>query len=495
MSNMFLCIASLLVLHMDMNSIRMRRDAIVDHLREASSMGYNAVLWEVEDKIKWETCPECVHPEAFSKREFREILAEAESLGLEPIPLMQTFAHAEYILSHEKYRPWREVDANPTCYCVSKPEVRVFQKRFLFEYLDLFGPSVKNFHLGADEAHAFGTCPACVKRDRFELFMEHLNGLASVLRERGIRPGIWCDMMLTGKLSDAQIDAQVNKFPKYLTAWYWDYYYGSEEKNLSYWAGRIDHLTENGFSVIFAPATASWGDSPFLPMYGKHSDNVAAAAELARRKNLHGLCITSWSVHLSPKRLQYPLWELAAQRYLAPGVSVEKDFSAILVRRLGTDDIQMMKDITSWFPSLIPFDSRFGTCAAKWARPIAGTAKDGIERYRREEPDYVPPLPHEIEANFASVRRALSKMEAKSSDSRTAPFISGAKLAISHAKTIADELGGKVPLRLPEEETRRFFGIEQSASSAAVSSSLVWMPLAGEGGMHTETAAANPKGH
>lgn len=477
MSNMFLVLASLLVLHMDMNSIRMRRDAIVGHLREAASMGYNAVLWEVEDKVKWETCPECVHPEAFSKQEFREILAEADSLGLEPIPLMQTFAHAEYILSHEKYRPWREVDANPTCYCVSKPEVRAFQKRFLLEYLDLFGSKVRDFHLGADEAHAFGSCPVCAKRDRFELFVEHLDSLASVLRERGVRPGIWCDMMLTGNLDDAQLDAQVNKFPKYLTAWYWDYYYGSEEKNVSYWADRIDHLTKNGFPVVFAAASASCGDSPFLPLYGKHSGNVAASAELARRKNLRGLCVTSWSVHLSPKLLQYPLWELAARRYIRPGESVEDDFAAILGRRLPSVDIKTMKDVTSWIPTLAPFDSRFGVYAAKWARPVSGTAKDAVERVRRDEPNYVPPTPREIKAKLVSVRKALSKLEEKPSDSRTAPFILGARLAIRHAEAIAAELDGRDPGKFPEKETKRFFGLEQSASSAAVSSSLVWASL------------------
>ena len=31
-----------------------------------------------------------------------------------------------------------------------------------------------------------------------------------------------------------------------------------------------------------APSTASCGDGPFLPQYKKHSDNVAASADLAR---------------------------------------------------------------------------------------------------------------------------------------------------------------------------------------------------------------------
>ena len=74
--------SSLLVLHLDFNTIQMKEEAVVDCLREASALGYNAVLWEVENKVRWETCPECVDPEAFSKDEFRRILVEADRLGL-----------------------------------------------------------------------------------------------------------------------------------------------------------------------------------------------------------------------------------------------------------------------------------------------------------------------------------------------------------------------------------------------------------------------------
>ena len=44
-----------------------------------------------------------VHPDAFTKREFREILDEADRLRLEPIPLLQTFGHAEYVLTRGKF--------------------------------------------------------------------------------------------------------------------------------------------------------------------------------------------------------------------------------------------------------------------------------------------------------------------------------------------------------------------------------------------------------
>ena len=49
------------------------------------------------------------HSDAFSKEAFRELLVECHDLGLEPIPLLQTIGHAEYVLKHEKYRHLREL--------------------------------------------------------------------------------------------------------------------------------------------------------------------------------------------------------------------------------------------------------------------------------------------------------------------------------------------------------------------------------------------------
>jgi hypothetical protein len=148
----------LIVFHIDLNSVSLREDYIRKWLRNAAEMGYNAVLWEVEDKIQWETCPECVNPDAFTKEIFRTLLEYSRNLGLEPIPLLQTIGHAEYVLRHEKYLTFREDSARCDCYCTSNPKVRKFLKAWIAEYLDLFG-EVRYFHLGGDEAYRFGTCP------------------------------------------------------------------------------------------------------------------------------------------------------------------------------------------------------------------------------------------------------------------------------------------------------------------------------------------------
>ena len=55
----------LIIFHLDFNSVSLQEDYIKQWLKKASDMGYNAVLWEIEDDVKWETCPECVKSRCF----------------------------------------------------------------------------------------------------------------------------------------------------------------------------------------------------------------------------------------------------------------------------------------------------------------------------------------------------------------------------------------------------------------------------------------------
>ena len=141
----------LAVFHMDLKFVSLKREYLRDWLRRLKEMGFNAILWELEDKVQWETCPECVWPEAMSKKEFREIFSYSKSLGLEPIPLFQTLGHAEYVLRQKKYRSFRELDTHLDCYCTSNDGVTKFLRSWIEEYLDLFG-DLRYFHLGGDEA-------------------------------------------------------------------------------------------------------------------------------------------------------------------------------------------------------------------------------------------------------------------------------------------------------------------------------------------------------
>ena len=328
------------IFHVDLNFVNLRTDYLRRGLKHMAEWGYNAVLWEIENKVSWETCPECVWPEAMSQAEFRDLLAYSRSLGLEPIPLLQTVGHGEYVLQHDRYRPFRELPDRHDCYCTSHADVRAFLSRWVEEYMELFGP-LRHFHLGGDEAYVFGQCPVC--RDRIaatsasRLYAEHLHAVAEPLLRAGIRPGVWCDMLL-----HHPEDMQALR-PEFV-AWDWNYWDGCgtpaqtrvwhRQKTMSaddivrtgaadelpglldeHHAIRPFHTVEvlkrGGREVILCSAARSAGDSFFLPRIAAHADNIAGAAGKAVSAGLAGCCVTNWAIRLNTWETQVPLLQLA----------------------------------------------------------------------------------------------------------------------------------------------------------------------------------------
>jgi len=322
----------LIAFHVDMNVGRFTRGYLERWLRALAAMGYNTVVWEVENSIAWETCPECVGPDAFGKAEFREILALARSLGLEAVPLFQTIGHCEYVLKHPGYAHLRELPDDIRQYCPLHPELLPLLRRWIEEYLEVFG-DVRLFHLGADEAWNLGRCPRCAAfaetHSLSRLYINHINAVSEPLRSRGVTPAIWGDMVLKHPEALAELSRDIVVFDWMYdihrgkpTVWVWgkgrvkpDELGGAvrerfgpflfpeecpEGFNIFY---TTDYLRAEGFTVVTCPGASSYGDNVFTPLESKHQPNTwdFAGKGLA---DAAGTCLTSWSVHLHPWELQ-----------------------------------------------------------------------------------------------------------------------------------------------------------------------------------------------
>ena len=473
--------ARLLVLHLDFNTIQMKEASVVDCLRQAADMGYNAVLWEIENKVRWEACPECVDPEAFSKDEFKRILSEADRLGLEPIPLMQTFGHAEYVLRHDEYALLKESPSSLACYCVSRPEVLEFQKALLREYLDLFGNRVRRFHLGGDEALAFGTCPLCRKTGKMDLYVRHLAAVSAELTEKGIRPGVWADMVLMGgdwrnHGKACAGDDAILKLPRNFTLWNWDYNYAGGSRR-----GRIaatPRLAKLGYEVILSTASQSAMDSPFLPKFKSHRDNIAACAADVCTMDLAGLCVTSWSVHLYPKSLQYPLWEFAAKRLNDPSEDAEADFAAIAGKRFGDIGVDDIDRLSAWRWEYSRFDTRIWEYE-KPARPATpGLLAERLSKLDREGGRRR--MVEKAREDLASIDAARKKLAVgPQSPAALRQLCSAGSLA----STFLDQLiavledGSADNAPLAVKDALRYYSTFQTSRSSENSALLVWSVL------------------
>jgi len=321
--------------HIDMNVAQFTRSYLEKWLSELARLGYDTILWEVENNIQWDTCPQCVSAEAFSKAEFREILDRCRSLGLESIPLFQTLGHCEYVLKHPAYRHLAEQPDRMHQYCPTNPQVLTFLHQWIEEYIELFG-DVQRFHLGADEACNLAACDRCrmyaAEHSRSELYVQHINAVADVLQRRGIRPMIWADMVLHFPESLDRLSREIG-----LCDWMYEIYRGNgkvfvwgkgvlakdqlpaetvqrfgpflfpdgdgpgREPQTFYTA---DYLAAAGFDVLTCPASSSYGDNVFTPRSFFHLSNTFDSFSHGMKTPCKGSILTSWTVHLFPYELQ-----------------------------------------------------------------------------------------------------------------------------------------------------------------------------------------------
>lgn len=327
--------------HLDMKVAQYRPDYLALLFSKLRDAGYSHVLFEIENKVRLECLGTAAGCEAFSKEEFAAILGHCRSAGLEPIPLIQTYAHLEWLLTHAPFHALREQPGIAYTLCPLKPESQDFLERYMDEVGELFS-NPHFFHIGGDEATYMGTCPDCAAIAESEgkggLYARHMARLASRALQRGWRPLLWADMVL------AHPDC-LPKFPKE-TLWVdWNYTmtpeglerahlwgkrgaftpdetdatfreaYGSHAFDASRKKFRpwfyADYLLDQGFDVLIAPAACCAGSHAFLPAFDRVDNIASASLKLHAEPRLSGQIVTSWAIRLPPLETQWPLLYLS----------------------------------------------------------------------------------------------------------------------------------------------------------------------------------------
>ena len=131
----------------------------------------------------------------YSRADVRQLLAEAERLGLRVIPLVQTFGHLELFLKLEQFAHLRESPPHPEALCPSRNASRRLVEAIVDQVMELH-KDAKELHIGCDEVYHMGLCDLCQRKLRDELFLEHVTYVARYVRRRyGVTPLIWDDMM------------------------------------------------------------------------------------------------------------------------------------------------------------------------------------------------------------------------------------------------------------------------------------------------------------
>ncbi len=249
---------------------------------------FNYLVLYLEGRIRTRSFHAFPENMSYSEEEIRDIVSYALSKGVQVIPVVSLFGHAEHFLNVPGFEPYGELQGNTRgrfgtlkhVFCPSNPETLKFLETYTMEVSELF--PCEYFHAGFDEAWDIGYCEACKKRLEKEgqsgIFLSHLKNIHKIVTKK-----LHKTMMIWDDLYDIYPDA-LEKTPRdvILCAWHYD---TLVELPFGHAGGpRSDHFAlynKLGFKVLFAPATYSFR-------------NISSFTDYAVSRNTFGAFLTCW---------------------------------------------------------------------------------------------------------------------------------------------------------------------------------------------------------
>lgn len=292
--------------HFDVKHHLDRMDYYYKEIDKLARYKINAVIWELEDKLRYTRRPEVGASNAISKQEMQALCRYAKERNVEISPLVQGLGHAGFILKHH----W-ELRENPDSdweFCPSDPRTYELQFDLYRDAIEAM-PYSKYLHVGGDEITAIGIDDRCKATGKtpFELQMIWLKKVCDFATAHNRIPIFWDDMPLKyggvwdlvesdetadeveAKWNDKKLNEGISLFPKECVYMRWNY----EDATKPGHQRILQWYRDKGLKVMGATA-ASFGNSPFMPRENSLAGYIKGFSELVVQNQLEGILATAW---------------------------------------------------------------------------------------------------------------------------------------------------------------------------------------------------------
>ncbi len=271
--------------HLDLRIQVLTVNALKELAQKLQKQGVNTLIMEWEATYPFEKHPMISNRFAYSRSEVTSFISYCKTLGIEVVPLQQSFGHVEYILRNPRYMGMREDQKDYSQVCPLQDTLNKALFTDLFSDLVSTHPS-PYFHIGGDETYLLGHCDRCRAKAAMEgkskLFVDHIKMLCDLVTSLGKRPVLWADIAL--KHPEA-----LHLLPKETILVDWNYGWALNR------FGDPQKLVETGFEIWGAPALRSGPDSYFVTQWDKHFRNIRDFIPMTKKLGYTGLIMTSWS--------------------------------------------------------------------------------------------------------------------------------------------------------------------------------------------------------
>lgn len=298
--------------HLDLRVQVMPVRALRALATDLASLGLDTLLVEWEASYPFAKHPLISSALAYTPAEIAGFLDHCARLGLDVIPLQQSFGHVEYILRHDRYAHLRESQTDLCQLCPCKADAALDLFTDLFTELAATHPS-PYLHIGGDETYLLGHCPVCRAKaaevGASRLYVDYFKRVARAVVKLGKRPLLWADMLLKHPAAAAEM-------PRECIFIDWNYGWPVDR------FGDPAKIDRSRFELWGAPALRSNPDNHSFTNWRGHFGNLRDFIPHARRAAYGGMILTSWStsgiyghlwdqpgelLDLAPMRRVYPL--------------------------------------------------------------------------------------------------------------------------------------------------------------------------------------------
>jgi len=271
--------------HLDLRIQVMTMDALKAFALKLSGLGINTLIMEWEGTYPFEKHPLIPNRYAYTKAEVISFIKYCNGLGIDVIPLQQSFGHVEYILRNDRYRELREdqKDFSQVCPLQTKPDSALFSDL----YTELASTHTSKYiHIGGDETYLLGHDERCrlmvAIEGKSKLYINYIRMLCNIVIKLGKIPVLWADIAI--KYPEA-----IKLLPKGTVFIDWNYGWGMNR------FGNHQKLLQSGYEIWGAPALRSSPDNYFLTEWEKHFKNIHDFVPAAAKLGYKGIVMTSWS--------------------------------------------------------------------------------------------------------------------------------------------------------------------------------------------------------
>jgi hypothetical protein len=291
-------------------------------------MGFNKVVLQCE-QTAWKALPGTETAITMPRNELKKLFDYYRSIGVEPIPLIQSFGHMEWLFRNGKNLGLAYNPAVPYSLDVRKPAAQQKIEELWEEAIALLKP--KTVHFGCDEVDMRGFTPGSEELVT-QMWERHLPFLSKIAQRHNLKMMIWGDNALApGEAVDAthapNKDHAARRravIPKGTLIGDW-------------------HYRADANAKLFAPSLQLWKNNEQMPIAATwyRPENIEGFAKAAAQENA-GLLQTTWAGYESSEENM----EKSLDQFSAMVLAGEMCW-----QRSGRDSLKTFKELYYGVPS------------------------------------------------------------------------------------------------------------------------------------------------